>query len=351
MIYGNFCDGGKSFKINNIKTPTAWKNLLLNDEYFMEVSQRLCGASHAVDDYKRSPVIAEEKRFYVTVNDEIFQIGAGKGTSYECVHSIHKTVMTEEFEKFIISITVFVPSKGKMELWNAKIENKTNEVLNAKVFACFEFANIEYLSLECDYINGYFMKTSFPYHIKYEEYEQLKPAERKVYVMSNKEPKSYECSKGRYFGGDNPFSTPAMVENGFGSNKKCEYEACVAAFHHEITLQPGNSDSVTYIAGQTKTQTEIEEIKNNMPGFEAELKKAEEKWTKDIEPLQINTEHEDLNFLVNYWLKKQMIYLVRHNRGGVYCPVRNQLQDAMGYAVLNPEEALEFGLKVKKAGN
>ena len=32
---------------------------------------------------------------------------------------------------------------------------------------------------------------------------------------------------------------------------------------------------------------------------------------QDISSFSINTEHEDLNTLVNYWLKKQMLYLVR----------------------------------------
>ena len=224
MNYGNFCNGGRVYKINNIKTPTPWKNLLFNDEYFMETSQRLCGASYAVCDYKRSPVLSEDKRFYIRIGDEIYHLGSGQSDKYTCEHHIYKSVMIEEFEELKAEITVFVPTVGKREIWNVKIENKTDEKMTAEVFSFFEFANIEYLSLECDYINGYFVKTSFPYHIKYEEYEKLKPTERKVYVMSDKEVKSYECSKGRYFGGDNPFSIPAMIENGGGSNKKCEYE-------------------------------------------------------------------------------------------------------------------------------
>ncbi len=344
MKYGKFTHNGEAYTIDNVKTPTPWKNILFNDEYFMEVSQRLCGESYAVTEYKRSPVLDAEKRFYVKINGKIYHLGSGESESYKCEHHIHKTVMAEEFDIFRSEITVFVPAKGKREMWQIKIENKTKEVFTADVFACFDFANITYLSLECEYKNGYFCKTSFPYHIAYDEYEKLKPTERKIYVMSDEKLKSYECNKGRYFGGDNPFSIPAMIENGKGTDTKCEYEACVAAFHHQLTVK--NSDNITYLAGQTATFEEIDSIRNNMPDFDMELKKAEEKWNRDIVPMQINTEYEDLNILVNYWLKKQIIYLTRHNRGGVYCPVRNQLQDAMGYAVINPDEAFEYGLKV-----
>ncbi len=346
MEYGKFINEGNTYKINTIKTPTPWKNILFNDEYFMEISQRLCGASYAVDDYKRTPVLDIEKRFYVKIGEKIYHLVSGEATGYCCEHSIHKTVIKEDFDVFSSEITVFVPVNGKRELWQVKISNKTNDVLDAGIFSCFDFADISYLSLECDYKNGYFCKISFPYHITYDEYEKLKPTERKVYVMSNKEPDSFECNKNRYFGGDNPYSIPGMIETGCGTNTKCEYETCVAAFHHNLKIRAHQSENIAYMAGQTVTCEEIDVLKEKMPDFNTELQLAEKKWETDTKKLQINTEYEDLNILVNHWLKKQIIYLTRHNRGGVYCPVRNQLQDAMGYAVINPEEAFEYGLRV-----
>ena len=37
MNYGAFINNGKGYKINTVKTPNPWKNILFNDEYFMEV--------------------------------------------------------------------------------------------------------------------------------------------------------------------------------------------------------------------------------------------------------------------------------------------------------------------------
>ncbi len=341
-----FIEDGKALQIETAKTPTPWKNLLLNDEYFTEASQRLSGASFAVEDYKKSPVLEQEKYFYIKIGEKIYHLGAGKGQSFCCKHYLHKSVITEEFDIFTSEITVFVPTEGKREIWHVEIKNTVEQEITCEVFTCFEFANISYLSLECEYRNGYFCKTSFPYHIRYEEYEKLKPAERKVYAMSDKEVKSFECTRSRYFGGDNPYTIPAMVENGCGSNKKCEYETCAAGFHHQLVIGAGKLDAITYMAGETVTVSEIDEIRKNMPEYAKELQKAEQKWLKDTSALHIKTNHEDFDVFVNYWLQKQVIYLTRHNRGGVYCPVRNQLQDAMGYAVINPQEALEYALKV-----
>lgn len=85
-----------------------------------------------------------------------------------------------------------------------------------------------------------------------------------------------------------------MIENGTGSNKKCEYEYCIAGFHHELIIDSKNSDLITYVAGEAKSFEEITEIKNNMPDFEAELKKAEEKWDKDNSAFMINTDYRTL---------------------------------------------------------
>ena len=348
MEYGTFVNGGKTYQIRTAKTPTPWKNILFNDEYVTEVSQRLCGEGYAVQNYKRSPVLASEKGFYVKIGETSYHLCHGTGLSYSCEHHIHKTVLSEEFEEFESRITVFVPASGKRELWQVAIKNKTAGDLTAEVFSCFEFANIEYLSLECDYNQekGYFCKSSFPYHITYDEYEKLKPVERKCYVMSSAKVKSFECSRQKFYGGDNPYSIPRMIERGRGTNEICEYEDCIAGFHHELTLGSGEEKTLVFAAGEAVTREEIDQIRDTMPDFDTELRLAWQRWEQYLNTFFVHSGYEDLDRFVNYWLKKQTVYLARMNRGGVYCPVRNQLQDAMGYAVLDPEGAFELGLKV-----
>lgn len=351
MGYGAFIENGKGFKINTVKTPTPWKNILFNDEYFMEVSQRLAGQSWSVEKYKRTPVIKPEKMFFAKIGEKIYRLCQGKGIDFVCEHYINKTILIEEFDDFTSKITVFVPNKGQCEMWNIEITNKTDSELNVNVFACYEFENVLYMSLDCNAEKGYFIKSTFPYHIFYDDYEKAKNAETKVYAMSNKPLKSYECSKKRFLGYDAPFEIPTMVKNGFGSGAKAQHEDCVAAFHNELFVEKLSSDSITYMLGVEKSIAEIENMYKNMPDFTDELKNAQEKWDEVLTPELVNTTNTQFNYMVNYWIKKQMVYLARHNRGDVYCPVRNQLQDAMGYAVINPEEALKLGLDVLRTQN
>ena len=149
MYQCDFYDNGKSLKINTAKTPTPWYNYLFNDEYVFECSQRLEGKSFSVKDYKKKPVLLEEKYFFVKIDGKIYRLCAGQGESYECIHSVYKTSVMENFDKFESKITVFVPSQGKKEMWKIEIHNKTGKKLNADVFAAFVFSDISYQGLEC----------------------------------------------------------------------------------------------------------------------------------------------------------------------------------------------------------
>lgn len=338
MNFGHFEDDGTRYVISTAKTPTPWRNQLLNREYYLETSQRLCGASFAVENYRRYPVLAEEKYFYVKCGGQVHHLCCGKGLTFCCEHHLYKTVVREEFSGFSSTVTVFVPAEGQREIWNIEIENRSGDQSDYEVFACFEFGNIVYQSLACKYKNGCFCKTSFPYFFKYDEYEKLKDDVRVAYAMSSNEPASVECSKRRFWGGDDPYTLPSMVLQG-GSNQKSDYETCVAAFHHRIKIGAGERKAITYAVGVEKTEKDVFERKAAFPYFRQELEIAKRAMMEQLKPLQIHTQYEDLNVFVNYWAKRQTLYLATHNRGSLVCPVRNQLQDAMGYAVIAPEKA------------
>lgn len=335
---------GQSLKIFTAKTPTPWVNYLFNDEYVFECSQRLDGNSFTVQNYKRKPVLAVNKHFYVKMDGQIYQLCAEQGETYECEHYLYKTVVTETFDRFISEITVFVPVQGKRELWRIKLRSRTGERLNADIFAAFEFANIDYQGLECHYSEEQkgIIKKCFPYYITYSEYDIAKANVQETYAKSNPACTSYECNLWRFLGGDNPHTIPEMVKNGKGSNSTSEFEASVAAFHHNIIA--AGEIAVEYMVGDTDDRLENQQMKN----FEAELEKARRKWETLLSGFSIKSENKQLEYMTNYWLKKQVAYLTKHNRGGVYCPARNQLQDALGYATIDARGAFEYALKVLK---
>ena len=344
MKFGEFINGGSCYRIDKIKTPTPWFNYLFNDDYYLEISQRGCGKSYSVEEYRRTPAFNADREFYVKWNNNIYPLLKGKATKYSCEHHIHKTVYHEEFEGFSTEITVFVPVSGSKEIWQVKVINKEGDSKNAEIYACFPFANIVFQELTCRYDREkeIFVKYCFPYYITYDEYDDCVKNQQFSYAKSSEPCDSFETCKRRYYGGDNPDDAPDMVKNGKGSEIITEYEDCVAAFCHKVVVD--DEKAITYVLGNEKSENDILNVQ--CPDFEAELKKAEEKWQSYLDCFYVKDSNKHLEYLVNYWFKKQSIFLVRHNRGGVYCPVRNQLQDALGYAVIDAEVAYKYVLDV-----
>ena len=99
-------------------------------------------------------------------------------------------------------------------------------------------------------------------------------------------------------------------------------------------------------AGAADTYEEIDRLKCNFPRFDISYKRAKIYRDKHYKGYSIETPCKELNHMFNKWLPKQLVYLARHNRGGVYCPVRNRLQDALGYSILDPDGALEIALSI-----
>ena len=136
------------------------------------------------------------------------------------------------------------------------------------------------------------------------------------------------------------------MRRGACSNTRGQGDRLDGAMHFALKIGKGEIGSVTLVVGSAETAEEISAICDNFPDFDETYRAAHEYRQKHFAGFQITTPDAELNFLFNKWLKKQMVYLARLNRGGVYCPVRNQMQDALGYSMIDPEGALELGLRV-----
>ena len=342
MKMHEFKENGKCLSVYTEKTPTAWFNMLFNDEYVLNASQRMCGASFSVKEYKQIPVMAAEKYFYVKIDGEIYKLCAGRGKSYECRHYLHKTVVYEDFGVFSSSITCFVPAEGRRELWRIKLLSEKKQ--KAEIFAGFPFENIDCQGMECRFDAGCdaFIKTCFPYYITLDEHEKAAKNIQRTFVKSSLNCDSFECNQQRFFGGDDPYDIPDMVKNGKGTCKSSEFEKCIAAFCHKVTVD--GEKSIEYLISDISDNKDFG--KTEFPDFEAELLRAERCWNNKISSFFVSCSDKKLEYMTNYWLKKQVIYLTKFNRGGVYCPVRNQLQDALGYSMVDAKDAFGYALKV-----
>lgn len=349
MEYGRFLENGKKYEILTPFTPVSWKNPLYNDEYYLELDQTLQGSGQMVKDYNRTMCISQERYFYLAdkKSGEVWNpnfIPLGKDyDSYSCVHGMWSTELKSAWQGIETSIAAMVPPKGSKELWSVSLLNQSGEEREISFYTLFGFYDHGVMGGECVYDEDFqvIYKYAFPYHVLYEEKEKVEQEKAYFYLFSDRKPDSCDMSRRRFFGGLGQTGIPQGIKNGALSGRKGEAEDFCGALCHNFILKPGEKAELFLETGAAVTKEQIFEEKRRFDKeyVEQERLNIQNVWDKMLDKFYMETPDENLNAFGNYWLKKQITLLTRQNRGSSYCPVRNQLQDAMGYAMVNPEEA------------
>lgn len=349
MKYGFFNDSGKAFVIRTPFTPTPWINRLFNDDIVSEVSQRLQGGGVITyPDYSNEPFNNPENRFFVRIGEQCYELCKGQSDFYSCEHRLYQTEVTEKFGDVTVNVRVFLPVKGAKEYWTVELRNDGQSQIEVSSFCVFPFYRPDYMACEteCDLENGVMYYYGFPYHVTYAEKAEKEKEIRYRYVAFDVTPESWEGMPERFFGCDDPSRMPVAVCNGKCSNGKGEFTPCISALQHKFILKPGERKRVNLMLGMEQTKEQMLDTVRAFPDVEAERKAVQQLWEQRCSMFSIQTPDEDLNALTNYWLKQQLVYFARQNRGGAYTCMRNQLQDYISYAFIEPEDAFARAIKV-----
>lgn len=345
MKYGDFTEEGRIFRINTPSTPSEWTNYLFNDNYVAEISQTLKGKSAFVDDYSRHDFTDGYRNFYVSVGNDSFSLN-NIPEDYFCEHGLGETRIHMEKGGISADISVFVPTKARCEVWRVKLTNNSESAKEVNLFSVIPFEQNGPMGGCSRYTDGFIYKYSFPYHVYYEDKKKVEHNKAYYYMYSDKKPNSYEGDSNRFYGCADIHCIPEAVRSGECKSLDGEGEGpFIGAMQHSLSLDCGECETISFIIG---AETDIESIKSFTNSFDIdeEYKKLNQLWNKRINSLYIDTPDKNINYMVNYWVKKQVILLTRLNRMSVYCPVRNQLQDALGYSMVEPFEALKYALNV-----
>jgi len=356
MEYGHFRKDGSEYIINTPKTPDKWFNYLFNDQYYMEISQTGQGKSMCL-----TPPAREYTRgyryFYLYDHmdnscwNPTYAPLKEKLDLFECVHAIEKTEFNTEYKGIKCSLSVFVPENGTYEIWTCKVSNMTQNTRDLSLYSVFSFENGATMGTkgEFDSVNEILTSFSFPYHVYYEDKAKVENQNSLGFMISDVKIASFDCSERRFFGGDDKSDFPIAIKNSGCSNNISEAENPIGAFQHRISIEANSEITINIVVGCASKFEEAVKIKSKVfeAGFiENERMKVKSRWNDICNKFTINTPDSNLNYFMNFWLKKQVVMMARNNRLSTYCPVRNQLQDAMGYSILDNKGALELMLKV-----
>ena len=353
--YGHFEGNGKHYVINTPRTPARWFNYLFNDTYYMEVSQTGQGNSVAFQPKNRT-YTRGFRYFYIRDQESeevwcpVYQPLKTESDTYECIHSLGSTEIRSRSRDIETSVHVFVPVEGQQEIWTVTITNQGSKPRQLSLFSAFALENGGVMGSKCqfDEESQILSSFSFPYHVTYEDKDKCHDHTNWVYVYSDRAVDSYDCSQRAFFGGDDIHEMPAAVRNGCCSGKQAEAENPIGALQQTMILQPGEQVVSRFIVGCANSQEEIIRSKAELAakGYDALLVQVENHWDEISSTFEITTPNANVDYFMNYWLKKQIVLQTRTNRMSNYCPIRNQLQDALGYALVDAAGASEYMVSV-----
>ncbi|MDB5052481.1 MAG: hypothetical protein JWM44_531 [Bacilli bacterium] len=356
MSYGFFSDAGSEYVVTTPKTPVIWSNYLFNDAYYLEVSQTGQGSSTSL-----MPAIRQFTRGfrYFYLKDEkssqywnpLYAPLKSDVDEYSCTHALSHSEFISKQNGIRTRIHVFVPAHAACEIWTVTIRNESDLPRSIFVYSVFSMENGGLMGSKCDYDSERHLlyNVAFPYHVKYEDKFRFDRYNSYTYMFSDVDPKFYDCSEQRFFGSEDLTEVPIAVLNGNCSNTAAEGENPVGAFQHQRTIEPGEAFQFKIVIGIANDLDEAKEVQAKFlrEGHAEELLvTAKQHWNSVCELFQVETPDQDLNHFVNHWLKKQVSLMTRTNRLSAYSPVRNQLQDAVGYSMLDGEGAAQVMLKV-----
>lgn len=336
--YGHFEQDGKTYSITTVNTPTVWKNFLFNDEYFTEIDQQLQGKSSIVTGYVQKKISTGRRIFLIKdENGELYAPNADDGA---LLCRPYENLLRCEHDGIKTEALFFVPNEGTYEIFSIRVANTEYRTRRIKLYCGTEVTDESPMGAVCQREGERIIyKRSFPYHVYYEEKESAEKKHSYFSLISDTVPDSCEMSRRRF---------ASTVNDERLSGIPAEAEDCIEVMQFDIELKPGEEREISFLFGGFITLDAVKKIKDAFNWeFVARTHKAlTEKWNGIFDKFTVSTPNKEFDALINYWLKKQSMLLARLNRMGTYCPIRNRLQDTMGYGFTEPEEAAGMMLKL-----
>lgn len=327
----------------------------------MEVSQTLQGKSYIVEAYNRVAYLEGFRYFYIVDkksgdvwNPNYVPLNRPLD-SFVCNHGIASSEVVSIFKDIEVKIKATVPQNELVEHWQISVKNMGATERDLAVYTAFGIYDHGVMGGECVYDESMqaIVKYAYPYHTFFEDKVKVENQKAYTYVFADATPSSWDMSQQRFFGSPYTNEVPAGIVNGELSKTPAEAEAFCGAMAFPIFLTEGTTYDIALELGTTVTKAEIADRKKafSQEKLQADVEKMEAYWESEFSNFHIKTPDDNINYFANYWLQKQATLLTRQNRGSSYCPIRNQLQDAMGYAVVQPEKAKPFLVDILKVQN
>ena len=364
MKYGYFDNEKREYVIDRVDVPVSWTNYLGVEDLCAVINHTAGGylfykspEYHRITRFRPNGVPMDRPGHYIYLRDEdtgefwsvSWQPCGGDLSGYRCRHGLSYSVYECERNDIQAGQTLFIPRGEAVELWDVKLENRSERKRNLSVWSYAEFSyhqipidnqNFQ-MSLYCagsDYADGI-----IDYELFYEHTHQ--------FMASSFVPDGFDCLRDRFIGSYRTETNPLAVEQGkcFGSYEKGNNHC--AALQKRISLNPGESIRLVWMLGEGGREDgrRIREKYRDFSAVDAAFKDLAGYWDKKLSRLQVSTPNPDMNTMLNIWNLYQSEVNIMFSRFASFIEVggrtglgyRDTAQDAMMVPHSNPEKCKE----------
>ena len=381
MQYGYFDDAKREYVITRPDTPAPWANYLGSPEYGAIISNNAGGYSFAKSGangrilrYVFNNFDQPGRYIYIRDNESKDYWSAswqpvGKDLEEyksECRHGMGYSRLSADYSGIHSEALYYVPLDKSYEVWNLTVTNCSEVARNLTVTGYAEFTNNS--NYEQDQVNLqyslFITKTAFEknrirqfIHGNLDDIEEGKDIDEKTVIerffgLAGAEVASYCGEKEAFLGRYHGYGNPIGVECGDLGNALSYNKNSCGALATQITLQPGESKSISFVLGM-KYNDEAAEIvasyEDSANVCRQEVDELSSFWHGKLGAFQVKTPCAEFDTMINTWNAYNcfMTFIWSRAASFVYCGLRNgygyrdTVQDIQGIIHLSPEMALE----------
>ena len=383
MRYGHFDDEGREYVITRPDTPLPWINYLGSEAYFGIISNTAGGYSFYRDArmrrlsryrYNNAPLDVGGRYVYLRDDESgeywspSWQPTQNELEDYSCRHGLGYSIIGSAYKGIRAETTYFVPLGENLEVWRIRVTNERKAKASVSLFDSIEFCLWEALEDNTNFQRNYStgqveVEDGGIYHKT--EYRELR--DHFAFFACSAPLAGFDTQRDDFLGPYRGWDRPIVVEKGKATDSIAHGWQPMGSHHVKLELAPGETTEVIVLLGYQENPTNE---KFDPPGSQTINKKRvkpiiarylqsatveqafsdlRDYWTRTLGILQVTTDNDHVNRMVNIWNAYQCMVTFNLSRSassfesgiGRGMGFRDSNQDLLGFVQMVPARARE----------
>ena len=393
MRYGHFDDEAREYVITTPHTPYPWINYLGSERFFSLLSHQAGGYSFYRDAkmrrltryrYNNIPADSGGRYFYVNDGGDVWTPSwmpvKADLDHFECRHGLGYTRITGERGGLSVDTLFFVPMGETAEIQKVTLTNTSTATKTVTLFSFVEFCLWNAQDDQTNYqrnlsIGEVEIENDGPYGSAiYHKTEYRERRDHYAVYGVNAHAAGFDTDRDTFVGAYNGLGEAAVPRAGVSANSVASGWYPIGSHSLEITLEPGESTSYTYVLGyienpqdekwapadeaagiealQVINKTRAHELLSRFATNEqtdAAFEALRTYWTNLLSTYTVTSTDDKLDRMVNIWNQYQCMVTFNMSRSASFFETgigrgmgfRDSNQDLLGFVHLIPERARE----------